>query len=261
MTEVIAAVSQKGGVGKTTTIVCLGFFLARQGKRTLIIDLDSQNGSAIGTGLGSEEMETGLFEIVTKGVPVSENIRHTRYENLDIIPFGIIDATPTSIEKRFYQRDTKLRFSSMLREVASQYDFILLDSPSGSAPLLKIAMFRAHSVIIPLQAQPLALRILPNILKNIRELKARLNPNLRVRGILLTMFDYWDEISEEVANKVWSHFPEKFVFKAVVPKSERFQQIFTRDKTPFNNEEISEDLLSYEIIAREITRSADQVTA
>ena len=90
MTEVIAAVSQKGGVGKTTTIVCLGFFLARQGKRTLIIDLDSQNGSAIGTGLGSEEMETGLFEIVTKGVPVSENIRHTRYENLDIIPFGII---------------------------------------------------------------------------------------------------------------------------------------------------------------------------
>jgi len=259
MTEVIAVVSQKGGVGKTTTVVSLGFFLAREGKRTLIIDLDMQNGSAIGTGLDNEQTKTGLFQIVTGEAHVDANIHETRYKDLHIIPFGIIEASPTEIESRFYQKKTKMRFSALLREVAPRYDFILLDSPSGSAPLLKVAMFRAHSVIIPLQAQPLALRLLPNVLKNIRELKTQLNPNLRIRGILLTMFDYWDEISEEVANKVWSHFPEKVVFKAVVPKNERFQQIFTRDKTPFLEEHVPEELLSYEIIAKELAGTMDKI--
>ena len=259
MTEVIAVVSHKGGVGKTTTVVSLGFFLAREGKRVLIVDLDSQNGAGMGTGLESEEMESGLFQVVTGAAAVEDNIYATPYENLHVIPFGAVDISPTSVESRFYERTTKVEFSRMLRDVAPDYDFIILDSPSGSAPLLKVAMFRAHSVIIPLQAQPLALRILPNILKHIRELKATLNPNLKIRGILLTMFDYWDEISEEVANQVWSHFPEKFVFKAVVPKSEKFQQIFTRDKTPFLEEETPEELLSYEIIAMEIANRVDSI--
>ena len=259
MTEVIAVVSQKGGVGKTTTVVNLGFFLGREGKRTLIIDLDSQNGAAIGTGLANDEMQVGLFQVVTGAARLESNIHGTDYEGLDVMPFGVVEAPPTSIESRFYQRETKQRFSNLLREAAQAYDFILLDAPSGSAPLLKVAMFRAHSVIVPLQAQPLALRILPNILKNIRELKATMNPNLRIRGILLTMFDYWDDVSEEVANQVWSHFPDKVVFKAVIPKSEWFQHVFSRDKTPFREEPIPDELLSYEIIAKELADSEDRI--
>ncbi len=256
MSEMISIVSQKGGVGKTTSAVCIGWFLARAGYRTLLLDLDLQNGLAIGVGLPKPERASGAYDMITHRTRLDQAIKHTRFERLDAVPFGESAASPTLIEATLGLGTAKRTFAEALDTLHQRYDFILADTPSGSATSTKFALFRADSVLLPLQCQPLALRILPGLLRTIRSIKRTINPKLRIRGLLLTMFDLWDDTSERIASQVWAHFPERLVFRATIPKSDIFQKIFSNEANPLLEDEPPEALRAYELIAREIAGPA-----
>ena len=255
MSEMISIVSQKGGVGKTTTALCIGWFLARASHRTLLLDLDLQNGLAIGTGLSKAARASGTYEVLTHRMSLEAATRRTRFERLDVIPFGEYAASPTLIEATLGLGSTKRTFAEMLEKLKGRYDYILADTPSGSATSTKFALFRADSVLLPLQCQPLALRILPGLLRTIRSIKRAINPKLRIRGLLLTMFDLWDDTSERIASQVWAHFPERLVFRATIQKSDIFQNLFSNEANPLLEDEPPEALLAYELIAEEIAGS------
>jgi len=252
MCEVISIVSQKGGVGKTTTVLCLGCFLARAGSRVLLVDLDPQNGLALGAGLGKPERASGTYDMLTHRVRLDDAVRPTRFERLDVVPFGECSASPTLIEATLGLGSTKRTFADALAKLRERYDYILFDSPSGSATCAKFALFRADSVLLPLQCQPLALRILPGLLRTIRAIKRTINPALRIRGLLLTMFDLWDDTSERIASQVWAHFPERLVFRATIPKSDIFQNLFSNEANPLLEADPPEPLRAYALIAEEI---------
>jgi len=257
MCEVISTVSQKGGVGKTTTVLCLGWFLARMGYRVLLLDLDAQNGLALGVGLSKAERASGTYDMLTHRTRIEKAVRTTRFERLDVMPFGQCTASPTLIEATFGLGTTKRTFANALERLRERYEFILVDSPSGSATSTKFSLFRADSVLMPLQCQPLALRILPGLLRTIRSIKQTINPKLRIRGLLLTMFDLWDDTSEQIAAQVWSHFPERLVFRSTIPKADMFQNLFSNDANPLLEQEPPEPLRAYELIAEEIAGKAD----
>ncbi len=252
MSEMISVVSQKGGVGKTTTALCIGWFLARAGHRVLLLDLDSQNGLALGVGLTKAERASGTYDMLTHRTRLDQAVRQTRFEGLDVMPFGQCAASPTLIEATFGLGSTKRTFAEALAKLRVRYDYILADSPSGSATSAKFALFRANSVLLPLQCQPLALRILPGLLRTIRAIKHAINPNLRIRGLLLTMFDLWDDTSERIASQVWAHFPERLVFRATIPKADIFQNLFSHEANPLLEDDPPEALRAYELIAEEI---------
>jgi chromosome partitioning protein len=259
MSEMISIVSQKGGVGKTTSAVCIGWFLARAGYRTLLLDLDLQNGLAIGVGLLKSERASGTYDMLTHRTSLDQAITRTRFERLDAIPFGESAASPTLIEATLGLGTAKRTFAEALDKLRQRYDFILADTPSGSATSTKFALFRADSVLLPLQCQPLALRILPGLLRAIRSIKRTINPGLRIRGLLLTMFDLWDDTSERIASQVWAHFPERLVFRATIPKSDIFQKIFSNEGNPLLEDEPPEALRAYELIAREIAGAGAEI--
>lgn len=253
MAEIISIVSQKGGVGKTTTVLCIGWFLARTARRVLLLDLDAQNGVALGTGLSKTDRASGAYDMLTHRAQLDDVIRPTRFEHIDVIPFGQSTASPTLIEATFGLGSTKRTFAQTLAKLQARYDYILIDTPSGSATSLKFALFRADSVLLPLQCQPLALRILPGLLRTIRSIKHSINPKLRIRGLLLTMFDLWDDTSERIASQVWAHFPERLVFRSTIPKADIFQNLFSHDTNPLFEDDPPEALRAYELIAEEIT--------
>ena len=255
MSELISIVSQKGGVGKTTTTLCLGWFLARAGHRVLLLDLDVQNGLALGTGLTKAERASGTYDFLTHRTSLDQAIKPTRLEQLDVIPFGESTVSPTLIEATLGLGSTKRTFADALDVLRSRYDYILTDTPSGSATSIKFALFRADSALLPLQCQPLALRILPGLLRTIRSIKHAINPKLRIRGLLLTMFDVWDNTNERVAAQVWAHFPNRLVFRATIPKSDIFQNLFSNEANPLLEEHPPEALEAYALIAGEIAAS------
>jgi chromosome partitioning protein len=252
MSEVISIVSQKGGVGKTTTVLCLGCVLARAGSRVLLLDLDSQNGLALGVGLDKAERASGTYDMLTHRVRLDDAVRPTRFERVDVVPFGECSASPTLIEATFGLGSTKRTFADALAKLRERYDHVLVDTPSGSATSTKFALFRADSVLLPLQCQPLALRILPGVLRTIRAIKRTINPKLRIRGLLLTMFDLWDDTSERIASQVWAHFPERLVFRTTIPKSDIFQNLYSNEANPLLEADPPEALRAYELIAEEL---------
>ena len=261
MGETLAIVSQKGGGGKTTTAICLAYFFGRALRKTLLLDLDPQNALAFGTLLPGSESKTGIFNVIVNRGNIDEVIYSTKFDNVDVIPFGAYDLSPSKIEGYFSLGSSKIAFDKILTELLSRYEQIMIDSPSGGATMTKFALLRADSVIIPIQCQPLALRVLPGILKNIKEIKAKANAKLKVAGILLTMFDYLDEISEQVAGQIWSHFPEEIVFKTVVPRSDKFQLLFTHDRNPLLGEELPEEILAYDVIAEQIINAEKVISS
>jgi chromosome partitioning protein len=252
MSELISIVSQKGGVGKTTTALCIGWFLARAGHRVLLLDLDVQNGLALGVGLSKAARASGTYDMLTHRSSLDPAVKPTRFERLDVMPFGESSASPTLIEATLGLGTTKRTFAEALLKLHGRYDYIIADTPSGSATSAKFAMFRADSVLLPLQCQPLALRILPGLLRTIRAIKHAINPKLRIRGLLLTMFDLWDDTSERIASQVWAHFPERLVFHATIPKADIFQNVFSHEANPLLEEDPPEALRAYELIADEI---------
>jgi len=221
MSRVIAIANQKGGVGKTTTALNLGAALAELGRRTLLVDMDPQSALSAALGVDSYNLKQTIYDVLMNPeLPIQEVIRPVR-PNLDVAPSNI-DLAAAEVELiSAIGREYILK--EALDPIRDQYDYILIDAPPSLGLLTINTLTAADEVIIPLQCEFLALRGMRSLLESIGKIKAKVNPNLEIRGILGTMYNSRTLHSQEVMEEIRSLFGDK-VFDVVVKSSIRFAE-------------------------------------
>ncbi|KJV69401.1 ParA family protein [Candidatus Neoehrlichia procyonis] len=221
MCKVFAIVNQKGGVGKTTTSVNLSTAIAVINNPTLLIDLDPQGNSSTGLGISHIKRVITLYDILVNNVPISSSILNTDVPNLSLIPSNV-DLSAAEIElTQLEKREFILKYS--LSSIKKNYKYIFIDCPPSLGLLTINALIAADSVIVPLQCEFFALEGLSHLIKTIELIKKHLNPHLKIEGILLTMYDKRNKLSEQVENDIRKYLKD-VVYKTVIPRNIRLSE-------------------------------------
>ncbi|MBN1878365.1 MAG: ParA family protein [Anaerolineae bacterium] len=223
MMQIYAFANQKGGVGKTTTVVNLAAMMAAWGKRVLLVDIDPQSNATTSLGLDPRAISTSIYEVLSAQQPVADTILATRWPGLDILPStsGLAGAT-VELNQIPDPRERALRLKTMLVTIVG-YDYLLLDSPPSLGILTVNALSAAHGVVVPVQCEYLALEGLSQLMRTIALVRRGLNPELLVRGLVLTMYDARTTLAHQVSDEVRAHFGKQ-VFQTVVPRSVRLSE-------------------------------------
>ena len=224
--QIISIINQKGGVGKTTTVINLAAGLAQQEKKILVIDLDPQGNATTGLGLSNLENSSDTIYGVLNGTKViSEVIKKTEFRNLDIITSnvdlsGLEVETASDNERAFILKGKLARY---LNDSGAFYGYILIDCPPSLSLLTVMALVSSNSLLVPLQTEFFALEGLTQLMKTIERIKVNLNPELKIRGILLTMYDKRNKLSSQVEKEARDYFNEK-VYSTVIPRNVRLSE-------------------------------------
>ena len=224
--KIISIINQKGGVGKTTTVINLASALSQQGKKILVIDLDPQGNATTGLGLSNVEQSDGTIYGVLNGTKlISEVIKKTKFENLDLVTSnvdlsGLEVETAGDADRAFI---LKVKLAAYLNDSSGLYDYILIDCPPSLSLLTVMALVSSNSLLVPLQAEFFALEGLTQLMKTIERIKVNLNPDLVIQGILLTMYDRRNKLSSQVEQEARSYFKDK-VYQTVIPRNVRLSE-------------------------------------
>ena len=224
--QIISIINQKGGVGKTTTVINLASGLSQLNKRILVIDLDPQGNAT--TGLGLSNMENSgdtIYGVLNGSKEINEVIKKTKFENLDIITSNV-DLSGLEVEtaddgNRAFILKTKL--TAYLNNSRDLYDYVLIDCPPSLSLLTVMALVSSSSLLVPLQTEFFALEGLTQLMKTIERIKVSLNPDLKIRGILLTMYDKRNKLSSQVEKEARDYFSDK-VYSTVIPRNVRLSE-------------------------------------
>ena len=224
--QIISVINQKGGVGKTTTVINLAAGLSQLNKKILVIDLDPAGNATTGLGLSNMENSSETIYGVLNGTKeISDVIKKTKFENLDIISSNV-DLSGLEVETA-EDRDRafilKIKLTAYLNDSRGKYDYILIDCPPSLSLLTVMALVSSHSLVVPLQTEFFALEGLTQLVKTIERIKVSLNPDLKIRGILLTMYDKRNKLSSQVEKEARDYFNEK-VYSTVIPRNVRLSE-------------------------------------
>ena len=224
--QIISIINQKGGVGKTTTVINLAAGLSQLEKKILVIDLDPQGNATTGLGLSNlESSDKTIYGILNGMNDISESIKKTSFKNLDIITSNV-DLSGLEVETAGDNNRAfilKLKLTSYLNNSRGTYDYILIDCPPSLNLLVVMALVASNSLVVPLQTEFFALEGLTQLMKTIERIKVSLNPDLKIRGILLTMFDKRNKLSSQVEKEARNYFNEK-VYTTVIPRNVRLSE-------------------------------------
>lgn len=221
MKRTIAITNQKGGVGKTTTAVNLATGLAAVGKEVLLIDLDPQGNASTGFGISTEKRSPGTYEFVEQLKKGTDCVRTTTIPHLKIIP--AYEALAAAEIELVNQEERENHLKKAIESLSIEFNYIIIDCPPSLGLLTLNALKAASSVLIPIQCEFYSLEGLSHLLKTLQRVKKTLNPSLGIEGIVLTMFDKRNSLSEQVAQDVYEHLGE-VVFKTIIPRNIRISE-------------------------------------
>ncbi len=255
MGKVIAFVNQKGGVGKTTSSINLSASLGLLGKKTLLVDLDPQGNSTTGVGINKSELKKSLYELLTDRAETKEVIVKTKFKNLYTLPASInlagVDMELMEMSKGNKDFVAQLQLKKYLEEVADLFDYIILDCPPSLGLITTNALAAANSVIIPVQCEFFALEGIMQLLNSIMIAKKKLNTELDIEGVLLTMLDNRTNLGLEVVEDIKSYFKEK-VYDTIIPRLVRLSEAPSHGKPIHAYDPKSRGTEAYLNLAKEV---------
>lgn len=249
MATVISVTNQKGGVGKTTSAVNLAYYLAKAGKRTLLIDFDPQGNATSGLGIDKQGLSQTVVDVITGKTTLEQVVLSTDYKNLWLVP-----TTPHLANTEVELAQAEGRFSRLrlaIEQCGIEYDFIIIDSPPSLSLLTVNGLIAAQYVLLPVQAEFYALEGLGQLLETMKLLRRAMNPTLELLGVLPTMVDSRTTLSTQVLGEIKRHFPGK-VFQTTIPRNIRLAEAPSHGVPIGAYDKFSKGARAYKALAKEV---------